>query len=165
MLHMKLCSWWWKSVFHVSLCLFCSYFFHVFSIFLWIIKCWYHAMLFVEIRNMRNFWYDKEKSLCVMSHAICLLSQVMSKGWKNKWRLCMSLTWEWKKKRTMRSNRRGIWGSWNLPPWLSTSCWFLLLLLKYEVFKPSLYVMLNLGILAKMRGGYVQFSPRMCRKL
>ena len=59
--------------------------------------------------------------------------------------MCMSLTWEWKKKRTMRSNRRGIWGSWNLPPWLSTSCLFLLLLLKYEVFKSSLYVMINLG--------------------
>ena len=30
--------------------------------------------------------------------------------------MCRSLTCEWKKKRTMRSNRREAWGSWNLPP-------------------------------------------------
>ena len=126
-------------------CLFCSYVFRVFSLFLWTMKCWYHAMLFVERKNMRNVWYEKERSLCVMKHAICLLSQVMPKAWKSKWRLCMSFTWEWNKKRTMRSNRRGIWGSWNLPPSMSTSCWFLLWFLKYEVFKSSLYVMINLG--------------------
>ena len=129
-------------------CLFCSYVFHVFSFFLWIMKYWYHAMLFVESRNMRNVWYEKEKSFCVMSHAICLLSQVMSKGWKNKWRLCMSLTWEWKKKRTMRCNMRETWGSLSLPPWLSTSLWVFVFLLKFEVFKPSFFVMFSMGNLA-----------------
>ena len=35
----------------------------------------------------------------------------------------------------------------------------------YVDYKLSLYTMVKMGKLAYMRGGYVQFSPRMCRKL
>ena len=89
----------------------------------------------------------------------------MSRKWKNKWRLCMSLTWERKKKRTMRSNRRETWGSLNLPPWLSTSYIDSIYFFHYVDYKLSLYTMVKMGKLAYMRGGYVQFSPKMCRKL
>ena len=71
-------------------CLFmtlCSYVFHVFSLFLWFMKCWYNVIFFV--RNIRNVWYEKGRCLCVMIHAIYLLSNVMSSKWKNKWRLCV----------------------------------------------------------------------------
>ena len=93
--------------------------------------------------------YEKQRKFMRLWSCFISLSHVMLRKWKNKWRLCVgSLNWEWKKKRTMRSNRRETWGSWNLPPWISTSWWVLVFLLKYEVFKSSLFIMLSMGNLA-----------------
>ena len=79
--------------------------------------------------------------------------------------MCGSLSYGWTKKRSMRSIRRGIWGSWNLPPWLSTSYIDSIYCFHYVDYKLSLYTMVKMGKLAYMRGGYVKFSPKMCRKL
>ena len=133
---------------YVSLCLFVlkSFMSLVFSY--EIMRRWYCVILFSKEKKW-GMLVCQEKRFMWLWSCFMSLSHVMLRKWKNKWRLCVRVLLEnGKRNRTMRSNRRETWGSWNLPPWLSTSWWVLILLLKYEVFKPSLFVMLIMGNLA-----------------
>ena len=80
----------------------CSYVFHVYSIFLWVKRCWYYAlhflkeetwgMLVCEVKNFMWLWS------CFMS-----LSHVMLRKWKNKWRLGVRVLLE-------NGKWGGLWG-------------------------------------------------------
>ena len=118
---------------------------HIFKFFPW---CWYHAMLLLKIKTYGMLVWEGKEFYVDLVMIYVFESCYVKKMEEQVKTMCKSLTCEWKKKRTMRSNRRESWGSWNLPPWLSTSLWVFVLLLKNEVFKSSLFVMLSMGNLA-----------------
>ena len=118
---------------------------HIFKFFPW---CWYHAMLLLKMEIYGMLVWEEKEVYVTLVMLYVFESCYVKKMEEQVKTMCKSLTCEWKKKRTMRSNRREAWGSWNLPPWLSTSWWVLVFLLQYEVFKSSLIVMLSMGNLA-----------------
>ena len=61
-------------------------------------------------------WYEKEEVYVSLIMLYVFESCYVKEMEEQVKTMCMSLTREWNKKRTMRSNRRETWGSWNLPP-------------------------------------------------
>ena len=96
----------------------CSHVFHVFKLFAFPMV--YEMMVtcypLVENGNINDVGIRRKGILCGFGHALCLWFMYVTKEGKLVKTMCKSLTCEWKKKRTMRSNRRESWGSWNLPP-------------------------------------------------